>query len=292
MNKWPGTNVPTQIDVKKFTKDEVIKILNKEDPNRSTRYTHVNELAATMNAGKWYWNGDSIRFNAQGQLVDGQHRLRAFAKSTLVEIYFVVVEDLTDAAVNTIDLGAKRSLGDQLDFLGQDYGNSKTALKILQLVHKYESNGERGKISLKALTPGEIIPTINKYGATEVVAKQGRFQNLRNALSEIPSVAVSGAVCLILGGHSKFDNFYDDLMKSTPSNSATRELKNFMYNRNIKLGGKGGAGSGTGSAQQGQFLNVFFFSWNKFIKNKTVTPAEIEKAFNDAKITFYEPDEV
>src|ERR1044072_801756 len=292
MNKWPGTSVPKQIDVRKFTKQEVVKILNKEDPNRSTRYTHVNELAAKMDDGQWYWNGDSIRFNANGQLVDGQHRLKAFVKSNLSEIYFAVVEDLSDESVNTIDLGAKRSLGDQLDFLGQDYGNSKTALKVFQLVHKYESNGERGKISIKTLTPAEIVPTIKNYGASEVAAKQGSFQNLRNALSEIPSVAVSGAVCLILGGHSKFENFYDDLMKSSPSNSATRELKNFMYNRNIKFGGKGGKGSGTGSTQQGQFLNVFFFAWNKFLKKKMVTLAEIEKAFNEAKTTFYEPDEV
>lgn len=292
MNNWPGTNVPKQIQVEKFTKDEVQKILDKEDPNRVPRYAHINELAAKMNAGQWYWNGDSVRFNSKGQLVDGQHRFRAFVKSDLDEIYFVKIEDLTEDAVNTIDLGAKRSLGDQLDFLGQDYGNSKTALKVLQLVHKYESNGERGKISVKTLTPQEIVPTINKYGAAEVAASQGKYQNLRNALSEIPSVAVSGAVCLILGGHSKFDNFYDDLMKSAPQISATRELKNFMYNRNIKLGGKGGVGSGTGTYQQGQFLNVFFFAWNRFIKNKAVTLGEIEKAFNEAKTTFYEPEEI
>ena len=44
---------------------------------RSMSNSVVNAYATDMKTGNWKFNGDSIKFNKSGILVDGQHRLAA-----------------------------------------------------------------------------------------------------------------------------------------------------------------------------------------------------------------------
>lgn len=70
--------------------------------------------------GRWAFTGDPIRFDVDGCLIDGQHRLTALS---LTEGYpktleFVVVRGLPPEAQLSMDQGRRRSSGQQLQLTG------------------------------------------------------------------------------------------------------------------------------------------------------------------------------
>lgn len=81
--------------------------------NRPFSQNHLANLIGRQVRGEWVTNGDTIRFDTDGQLRDGQHRLR-MVKQTGIPIQVVVVRDIDPTAFSTMDVGKKRSLGDVL----------------------------------------------------------------------------------------------------------------------------------------------------------------------------------
>jgi hypothetical protein len=58
------------------------KFLEKNSNNyRKLSEKVVKAYQIDMETGNWKFNGDSIKFNKSGQLVDGQHRLTAISRS-------------------------------------------------------------------------------------------------------------------------------------------------------------------------------------------------------------------
>ena len=56
--------------------------LAKNSNNYSRLYkATVDQYAYEMLNGEWIFNGEAIKFNKSGKLVDGQHRLSAIVKS-------------------------------------------------------------------------------------------------------------------------------------------------------------------------------------------------------------------
>lgn len=70
--------------------------------NRSLRRRAVERYARDMKAGRWLPCGDPIRFDEQGRLIDGQHRLHAVLSSG-VTVRMVVLRGLSTAAFGGID---------------------------------------------------------------------------------------------------------------------------------------------------------------------------------------------
>jgi hypothetical protein len=68
-------------------------------------------------------NGDTIRFNTKGELIDGQHRLHAII-ATGKTYPFIVVRGVPESAFTTIDEGITRTIKDYLSMLpGLHYYN-------------------------------------------------------------------------------------------------------------------------------------------------------------------------
>lgn len=87
----------------------------------------VDRYADDMTEGRWVENGDTIRFNELGELVDGQHRLHAIKKSGCPQ-NFVVVRGLDAGAIYTIDTGKPRTAACLLSMKGYDNGRIYAAL--------------------------------------------------------------------------------------------------------------------------------------------------------------------
>lgn len=68
---------------------------------------HVASLEADMRAGRWTPNGSPIRFDADGRLCDGQHRLAAAIAADITLRQCVVIGDLSVQAYSTIDTNAR-----------------------------------------------------------------------------------------------------------------------------------------------------------------------------------------
>lgn len=128
--------------------------------NRPVSNMIINQYANDMMAEKWMDTADSIKFDTQGRLIDGQHRLCAILKADRsVEMW--VATELDENAIKYIDTGRKRSANDLLHMaeMGGGYTAELTALtrkimawerdvvSVLSLQSKTSGSRLKGSIS-------------------------------------------------------------------------------------------------------------------------------------------------
>lgn len=121
------------IEVKEVTPEMANEILtNHNGLNRKINKKHVSALALNMTRGTWKFNGDTIRFDDKGNLIDGQHRLSAIVESNK-SMTMLFVSGLDTSIIRTIDQETKpRNLGDILKM-----DNVKYAAKIASCLNRY-----------------------------------------------------------------------------------------------------------------------------------------------------------
>lgn len=95
--------------------------------NRNLRMDAVAQYATDMRNGDWRQDGSPIRFNENGDLDDGAHRLSAIIDAD-VTITMLVITGLPNGAQETMDQGIKRTLGDVLHLRGEVAANDLAAL--------------------------------------------------------------------------------------------------------------------------------------------------------------------
>ena len=144
----PGANTDLQIiqDARvpvakwvRVTPDLATKWLESNTNNRTVRDSHVLRLAADMKAGKWKGrNGEAIRFDSEGRLVDGQHRLWACLEANTT-FETLLITNLDATAYSTIGVGRPKSF---CDFLGPMHHEKNTIMlaSLCRLVY-YWQNG-------------------------------------------------------------------------------------------------------------------------------------------------------
>jgi hypothetical protein len=86
--------------------------------NRPVRYAKVAQFARDMKAGKWVLNGETVKIAANGDLLDGQHRIFACIQAGIA-FETVVIRGLPSEAQDTIDTGVGRKMADQLALRGE-----------------------------------------------------------------------------------------------------------------------------------------------------------------------------
>jgi hypothetical protein len=125
--------------------------------NRPVRETWVARLAADMKAGRWRGqNGEAIRFDTSGRLVDGQHRLWACTQSGM-PFDTLLITGVDEEDYGTIGIGRPKSFG---DFLGPVHGEKNVYLlaSMVRLVYRWQ----HGNLDSK----GNVDPTIAELEIT------------------------------------------------------------------------------------------------------------------------------
>lgn len=112
----------TNIKEMVVTPDLAEQWLAKNTHNRNIRMNHVRGLAADMTNSEWTWNGEAIKFAADGTLLDGQHRLAAIVMAG-TPIKMLVIRNVDMSAQHTMDTGSKRTPGDMLRLKGEKHYN-------------------------------------------------------------------------------------------------------------------------------------------------------------------------
>ena len=110
-------------------------MLEKNTSNRSLSAKRVKALSRSISSGEWELNGDSIRFDTNGVLLDGQHRLAAIADSG-ISVKSLVVTGIRPTAFDTIDQGMKRTSAQILAMQGVKYSNRISVVARLYLAYK------------------------------------------------------------------------------------------------------------------------------------------------------------
>ena len=123
--------------------------------NRKLSMSVVSSYADDMKNGRWDGeNGTSIKFNIDGELVDGQHMLMACIQAG-VPFETMVMRGVSLTAINTVDNGRARSAG--AVFTINDIPNANNAASIVRnyialkghrnIVAGTEQGAQIGKIS-------------------------------------------------------------------------------------------------------------------------------------------------
>lgn len=132
------TNANVQVTFENITPAQAQSYLLKNQKNRTPRKRIIDEYASAMRAGKWAPVGDPIRFDINGVLMDGQHRLSAIV-SYGHPVPMFVARGIDPKHMAQIDIGCKRKPGDFLKFRGHINTNSLGA--ALRLLKQYTEKG-------------------------------------------------------------------------------------------------------------------------------------------------------
>lgn len=126
----------------------------KRPPNRNLNQSYVNRYASMIQRGEWRLTGEPIKFNAAGQLIDGQHRLAAVIAADK-PITVAVVAGIDDGAFSAMDRGRKRSVAGDLSQLG--YRNAKNLGGAVAALITYERTGAFHRASAADLPSTDAV---------------------------------------------------------------------------------------------------------------------------------------
>jgi hypothetical protein len=127
--------------------------------NRNLSRSYVRKLAKQMKDGSWKYNGDPIRFDIDGNLVDGQHRLSAIVLSDKTQ-EMNVVEGLEKDSFFTIDSGKNRKMADHFAIDYKDiYGSHhqcSSLVKAVQMLVLHDSGKNIGRNAIRETTYSDV----------------------------------------------------------------------------------------------------------------------------------------
>jgi|TARA_R110000744_G_C19210089_1_gene545944 hypothetical protein len=110
--------------------------------NRNVGLKNIEFLVSEMRNGRFIENGESIVFDKNGALKDGQHRLLSIVKSG--KSYFIpVVRGVEPIAMATYDTGKNRSASDILSLNG--FKDTNTLSAFILAISKYSKNKSKSK---------------------------------------------------------------------------------------------------------------------------------------------------
>ncbi|QLY33287.1 hypothetical protein H0264_14545 [Nocardia huaxiensis] len=170
--------------------------LERNTNNRPVRLARVQQYLDDMNAGRWRFNGEAIKFAEDGQLLDGQHRLMALARTTGLVLPMLVVRNLPRDTQVTMDQGTKRSPADQLALAGLA-GHSVTMVAAALRVYLVWMEGNLFGDVVRNPAPVSTTKVVEFAEAyPDVVTRAERFATVATRVKCRPAVACAVAIRL------------------------------------------------------------------------------------------------
>lgn len=115
------------------SKAMVDALLTLNTSNRNIRPAVVRYHKDSIDRGEWCLTNQGVGVDVLGRLVDGQHRLTAIRDAGYPPVRFVLVVGLPKEAQSAVDIGAKRTRTDIINFMMNTTLHSMTvgALNVL-----------------------------------------------------------------------------------------------------------------------------------------------------------------
>lgn len=139
------------------------EMLTQNTNNRHISKKQVERMVYAMKNDQWKANGETIKISSQGKLIDGQHRLTAIIQAN-VACLMLVCDGISEEAIDTIDIGKRRTFGDWLNINGEENPtNLSAALHKLAAYEKYYASSFYVKGGLKNLTYQDLEALLRKH---------------------------------------------------------------------------------------------------------------------------------
>lgn len=115
----PSKRPTARTSWEQFTSDEIDEILEQSANFRAMNPHRSNQMLDQMRSGSWKWdNGQTFLFDEDGELIDGQHRMRAISmwqRESGEAPFLLCVRGVSkELADESIDTGYKRTISDYL----------------------------------------------------------------------------------------------------------------------------------------------------------------------------------
>lgn len=256
---------PPAVEVVDITPEVAGEMLTHNRSNRNVREKTVRHYARDMRNDDWHL-GDTIKFDWNGRLIDGQHRLIAVAESGTTQRFFVV-RNLPPEVQVVIDSGAKRTGADALRFEG--HTNYSTLIAAAsRIAMDWESGGHRrirsGHSNFQ-VTSSELVRWVERHPRIEEAAAFASQHS--RSVGGTPS-ATGFIVYILLGVDAEATiEFYSAITdrrldgKGDPKASLMDAFAS-LNRRSIRL---------DPSIQ----INLTFRAWNRWREGKTISTASL-----------------
>lgn len=242
---------------------EIAELWIKRNKNiRKLQLSKVALFKQCMTDDKWDYNGETLKFNSQGELVDGQNRLQACIESGK-PFKTSVVYGIESA--NNVDRGKTRQVGQIIQSLGIAY-DSRTASAMSNFLHAYNITNQKS-FSKPGIEGAQLILD----DALEFV--QDNIEDLNHSMSVtwkakqlFNKTALHAALHYLftkLAGGVLADQFYSGLISGTglDSNSPIYLLREKLLKE--RASGR--------QPNVNPYAGLIIKGWNAFITGRGVT---------------------
>lgn len=128
-----------------MTPEMATELLDRNKLNRPLKDHHVQRIARAIKAGRWRYNGDTIKIAINDDVLDGQHRLWAIIEAKK-PVKTLIVRGIEPDAFSTIDTGrVLRSAADTVALSGTTRHREVISAALKWLVRWQRGTLERYK---------------------------------------------------------------------------------------------------------------------------------------------------
>jgi hypothetical protein len=173
--------------VQKISPTRAAELLGANSRNRPLSRSTVRSFAEAMRRGEWLVTHQGIAFDANGVLVDGQHRLAAVIEADM-PVEMTVFTDVEPGTFDVLDTGKRRNAADVLAIEGE---KSTTLLAaMVRTVWQYQnrpdqswSGGAAGVTNHQIVAALEANPGLREYVSVgdRVAAETGMIKSAAGA---------------------------------------------------------------------------------------------------------------
>lgn len=230
--------------------------------NRKIRQGYVDFLATEMVSGRWISeSAESIKFNRQGVLIDGQHRLSALIKANKT-LYFLVARNLHEQTFKVIDTGISRSGADVFMIEGIKNANSMAAgVKVFYVL---ENTGSTDPTRTSRISNSVIL---NMYKDSPDYWHMWHSKSMKwyNDFSHLISNSIILGFAVFLDKNSrhrsKIDDFFNQLcMDGMTQDKSIKLLRKKLIENKVK----------TEKLTHRYKFIYMIKTWNCFVQNKQI----------------------
>lgn len=206
---------------------QALAYLETQTGNRPLVEKRVTALVDAIKRGEWVENGETIKFNGGGGLIDGQHRLAAISKAGR-PVTTLVVRGLPSGAQETVDIGSTRTVGNILAIRGYAHANQLAA--VTRIVWCHANSGELSPMHAALLqpTPQQLIEIVESdhENLLEWIRWGARTHRQDQALN-ISGTVMSGVAYVFASGSTDEDAraFFEQLVTPLAASDPTAVLR-------------------------------------------------------------------
>jgi hypothetical protein len=226
--------------------------------NRKAQPGVVSAYARDMASGHWKVTGEAIKFDTNGALADGQHRLMAVIKSG-VTVRMLVVRGVAPESQSVMDSGRKRSAIDALTLAGRGDGPILASAARFALAEPGAGFVTQAEVK-KNITNSEIHEFVETYD-TEITeaATVARFHY--PAIDMPPSVSCVAWMILSQIDKPAAAEFWTSIAESRTDGKGDPRLALIRRLQSMRRNNE--------RVTQSVYLSLFFRAWNTWRAGKT-----------------------